>query len=75
MATILRLSVTLVSLASRLLVQLRLGIPLLYTILMLTVCSEWAAANNALALGILIALVGAVGLSWVVSLVRRVRAI
>ena len=75
MAVILRLFVTFISLALRLLLKLRLGIPLLYTILMIAVFDEWAAAHDVLAVGILIALVAAVGLSWVVTLVRKVRTI
>ena len=75
MAALLRLLIAFVSLATRLLLKLRLGVPLLYTILMVTVFDEWAAAHNALAVGILIAMVATIALSWVVSLVRRVKAI
>lgn len=75
MAALLRLLVTFASLAIQLLLKLRLGIPLLYITLMVTVFDEWAAAHNTLAVGILIAMVVAVGLRWVVTLVRRVRAV
>lgn len=75
MAALLRLLIAFVSLSTRLLLKLRLGIPLLYTILMVAVFDEWAAAHNTLAFGILIAMVATIALSWVVSLVRRVKAV
>ena len=52
-------------------VRLRLGIPLVYVLLMLTVFHGWYQANTALADGILLLLVGAAALSWVVTLVRK----
>lgn len=75
MAAFLRLLVTMVSLMLRVLIRLRFGIPLLYTILMITAFDSWAAAHNALAIGILVALVAGVGISWLVTLVRRVKVI
>ncbi|MDL2327266.1 hypothetical protein LJC64_01195 [Ruminococcaceae bacterium OttesenSCG-928-A11] len=75
MAAMLRLLVTMVSLMLRVLIRLRLGIPLLYTILMITAFSSWAAAHNTLAIGILIALVVSVGISWLVTLVRKVKTV
>ena len=55
----------------RLAVKLRLGIPRLYAVLMLTVCHGWYQAHIALADIIFFALVGVAGLSWVVTLLRR----
>lgn len=75
MAALLKLFVTMVSLMLRVFIRLRLGIPLLYTILMITAFSSWAAANNALAVGILIALVAGVGISWLVTLVLKVKTV
>lgn len=51
--------------------KLRLGVPLLYSLLMLTAFHDWYQANAALADGILFAMVGVVTLSWVVTLARR----
>ena len=53
-------------------VRLRLGIPLVYVLLMLTVFHGWYQAHTALADGILLAMVGVAALSWVVTLVRKV---
>ena len=50
----------------------RLTIPLLYFI-MAIVCPKWAGEHEALTLGILIALLVLVALSWVVTIVRRLR--
>ena len=55
----------------RLALKLRLGIPILYTLLMLTVFHGWYQAHTALADGIFFALVGLAALSWVVTLLRR----
>lgn len=55
----------------RLALKLRLGIPMLYGVLMLTVCLKWYRANTALADGIFFAMLGMVALSWVVTLIRR----
>ena len=55
----------------RLAVKLRLGIPMLYAVLMLTVFHGWYQAHTVLADGIFFALVGLVILSWVVTLLRR----
>ena len=56
----------------RLAVKLRLGIPMLYAVLMLTVFHGWYQAHAALADGIFFALVGLAALSWVVTLLRRI---
>ena len=55
----------------RLALKLRLGIPMLYAILMLTVFHGWYQAHTALADGIFFAMVGLAALSWVVTLLRR----
>ena len=55
----------------RLAVKLRLGIPMLYAVLMLTVFHGWYQAHIALADSIFFALVGVAVLSWVVTLLRR----
>lgn len=56
----------------RLALKLRLGIPMLYIVLALTLFHDWTRANPALADGILFALVGLVALSWVVTGVRKI---
>ena len=55
----------------RLALKLRLGIPMLYAVLMLTVFHGWYQAHAALADGIFFAMVGIAALSWVVTLLRR----
>ncbi len=55
----------------RLALKLRLGIPMLYTVLMLTIFRGWYQAHTALADGIFYAMVGIAALSWVVTLLRR----
>lgn len=55
----------------RLALKLRLGIPLLYALLALTVFHGWYQAHTALADGIFFVLVGLAALSWVVTLLRR----
>lgn len=56
----------------RLALRLRLGIPMLYALLALTVFHGWYQAHTALADGIFFALVGLAALSWVVTLVRKI---
>ena len=53
-------------------ILLRLGIPILYALGMLTVFHSWYQANTALADGIFFALVGLTALSWVVTAARKV---
>ena len=55
----------------RLALKLRLGIPMLYALLALTVFHGWYQAHTALADGIFFALVGITALSWVVTLLRH----
>ncbi len=59
----------------RLALWLRLGIPLLYSVLMLTVFHGWYQAHAALGDGILFAMVGLAALSWVVTLVRKIAGV
>ena len=57
----------------RIAMKLRLSIPLVYLVLMLTVFQPWYRAHTALADGIFLALVGCTVLSWIISLIRFVR--
>ena len=58
----------------RIAMKLRLSIPLVYLVLMLTAFQPWYhRVHTALADGIFLALVGCVMLSWIISLVRFVR--
>ena len=57
----------------RIAMKLRLSIPLVYLVLMLTAFQPWYRAHTALADGIFLALVGCTVLSWIFSLVRFVR--
>ena len=54
----------------RLAFRLRLGLPLLFALGMLTVCHGWYQAHTALADGIFLALVGLAALSWAVTFLR-----
>ena len=57
----------------RIAMKLRLSIPLVYMVLMLTVFQPWYRVHATLADGIFLALVGCTVLSWIISLVRVVR--
>ena len=57
----------------RIAMKLRLSIPLVYMVLMLTAFRTWYRAHMALADGIFLALVGCTVLSWIISLVRFAR--
>ena len=57
----------------RIAMKLRLSIPLVYLVLMLTVFQPWYRAHMALADGILLVMLGCVMLSWIISFVRFVR--
>ena len=72
---ILGIGFALLPLLLRLALKLRLGIPLLYSVLMLTVFHGWYQAHAALADGILFAMVSLVALSWVVTLVRKLAVV
>ena len=54
----------------RLSFRLRLGLPLLFALGMLTMCHSWYQAHTALADGIFLALVGLAALSWAVTFLR-----
>ena len=71
MFMILGIGLFLLPILFRLALQLRLGIPMLYAVLMLTVFRGWYQAHTALADGIFFALAGLAALSWVVTLLRR----
>lgn len=55
----------------RLAIRLRLGIPILYALGMLTVFHSWYQTHTALADGIFFVLVGLAALSWVVTAIRK----
>ena len=57
----------------RIAMKLRLSIPLVYLVLMLTVFQPWYRVHTAFADGIFLALVGCTVLSWIISCVRFVR--
>ena len=69
----LMLGITLLVGIVRLTQALRLSIPPLYGVLVITVFRPWYLAHTALADCIFFVLVGLVALSWVVSLIRVVR--
>ena len=53
---------------------LRLGVPLLYALVVPTVFHGWFYANYDLAYGIWYAMLVIVALSWIVTIVNKVRA-
>ena len=57
----------------RIAMKLRLSIPLVYLVLILTAFRPWYRAHTAFADGIFLALVGCTVLSWIISLVQFVR--
>ena len=57
----------------RIAMKLRLSIPLVYLVLMLTAFRPWYRVHATLADGIFLALVGCTVLSWIISFVRFVR--
>ena len=57
----------------RIAMKLRLSIPLVYLVLMLTAFQPWYRVHTALADGIFLALVGCVMLFWIISCVQFVR--
>ena len=71
MFMILGIGLFLLPILLRLALKLRLGVPMLYAVLMLTAFHGWYQAHTALADGIFFALVGLAALSWVVTLLRR----
>lgn len=73
MYAVLSLGLALLGGIIRLAQTLRLSVPLLYGVLVITVFRPWYLAHTALADGIFFVLVGLAALSWVVTLVRVVR--
>ena len=65
--------VQLLLLLIRITMKLRLSIPLVYLVLMLTVFQPWYRVHTALADGIFLVMLGCVMLSWIISLVRFAR--
>ena len=65
--------VQLLLLLIRIAMKLRLSIPLVYLVLMLTAFQPWYRTHTALADGIFLVMLGCVMLSWIISLVRFVR--
>lgn len=57
----------------RITMKLRLSIPLVYLVLMLTAFRPWYRVHATLADGIFLVMLGCVTLSWIISLVRFVR--
>ena len=57
----------------RITMKLRLSIPLVYLVLMLTAFRPWYRVHATLADGIFLALVGCTVLSWIISFVRFAR--
>ena len=65
--------VALLSLALKICGKLRLGIPLLYIILVCTALREWADKNQTLAIAVFGALMFMVVVSWIVTIIKWVR--
>ena len=65
--------IQLLRLLIRIAMKLRLSIPLVYLVLMLTAFQPWYRTHTALADEIFLVMMGCVMLSWIISLVRFVR--
>ena len=57
----------------RIVMKLRLSIPLVYLVLMLTAFRPWYRVHATLADGIFLVMLGCVTLSWIISLIRVAR--
>ena len=57
----------------RITMKLRLSIPLVYLVLMLTAFRPWYRVHATLADGIFLVMLGCVTLSWIISFVQFVR--
>ena len=68
------ISIWLFALILRAISLLRLTIPLGYAVIVSLCFGEWYHAHEALGDGIFFALLGAVTLSWVISIARKIRA-
>lgn len=73
-ALCLLISIWLLALMLRLVSLLRLTIPLGYAIVVSLCFGEWYHAHEALGDGIFFALLTLAALSWIISLVRKIRA-
>ena len=73
-ALCLLISIWFLALLLRLVSLLRLTIPLGYAIVVSLCFGEWYHAHEVLGDGIFFALLGVVALSWVISIVRKIRA-
>lgn len=73
-ALCLLISIWFLALLLRLVSILRLTIPLGYAIVVSLCFGEWYHAHEALGDGIFFALLGLVALSWIVSIMRKIRA-
>ena len=69
----LSMTLHLLPLLIRITMKLRLSIPLVYLVLMLTAFRPWYRVHATLADGIFLVMLGCVTLSWIISLVRFVR--
>ena len=65
--------IQLLRLLIRIAMKLRLSIPLVYLVLMLTAFRPWYCVHTALADEIFLVMLGCVMLSWIIFLVRFVR--
>ena len=57
----------------RIAMKLRLSMPLVYLVLMLTAFRPWYRVHATLADGIFLVMLGCVTLSWIISLIRFAR--
>lgn len=73
-ALCLLISIWFLALMLRLVSLFRLTIPLGYAVVVSLCFGEWYHAHEALGDGIFFALLGMVVLSWVISIVRKIRA-
>ena len=73
-ALCLLISIWFFALLLRAISRLRLTIPLGYAIVVSLCFGEWYHAHEVLGDGIFFALLGVVALSWVISIVRKIRA-
>lgn len=72
-ALCLLISIWFLALLLRLVSLLRLTIPLGYAVIVSLCFGEWYHAHEALGDGIFFALLGLVALSWIVSIMRKIR--
>jgi len=63
-----------IGLIFRMAAMLRLGVPLLYTLALAFIFPTWAHEHQKLSMWILYSLLAFVAISWIVSLVKKIRA-